>query len=221
MATRSPEGAGLAVLLLLSAAVAACAAGERDAVPAESFPAVPGSGVEGSSAAANDSAASPAESPVASTPNEDDAVAALLFATGDGGLSMSEQREIVSRLNLSAAADQGGTLIDGVCGAPVETTVHFEDLNRNGVSEVRVEVASICLFGGTGVGTTLFVRDGSGRFRANLGFPGLVTAMLSSQRGGFPDLRIGGMGFCEAIWGWDGSEYVHIRNEPQEPGGCN
>lgn len=49
----------------------------------------------------------------------------------------------------------------------------------------------------------------------------MITAVLPERRGDFPDVRIGGIGFCEAVWGWSGSEYEHIRNEPREPGGCD
>jgi hypothetical protein len=43
----------------------------------------------------------------------------------------------------------------------------------------------------------------------------------SDKHPGFPDLQFGGMGWCEAVWRWDGQTYRHLKNVPTQPGGCD
>jgi hypothetical protein len=43
----------------------------------------------------------------------------------------------------------------------------------------------------------------------------------SDKHPGFPDLQFGGMGWCEAVWRWDGQTYRHLNNMPTQPGGCD
>lgn len=43
----------------------------------------------------------------------------------------------------------------------------------------------------------------------------------SDKHQGFPDLQFGGMGWCEAVWRWDGQTYRHFKNLPTQPGGCD
>jgi hypothetical protein len=37
----------------------------------------------------------------------------------------------------------------------------------------------------------------------------------------YPDLKIGGRGFCEAVWRWNGSRYALLRGIPTAPKGCD
>lgn len=145
---------------------------------------------------------------------------ALLFSGTGISLPPSDQEAIFAALGLDHDPSNPTVLLDPHCGMPVEVGVEANDLDGDGAQEIFVELGSVCLYGGTGVGTTLFVRDPGGVHRPHLGFPGMVVEQLAERRSGFPDLLIGGMSDCFAVWGWDGSAYVHIRNEPQTPGGC-
>lgn len=95
----------------------------------------------------------------------------------------------------------------------------MQDLNQDEVPEVLIEVLG-CFYGGTGVGVMLFIADSTGAYQPNLGIPGRVVETRPAGRDGYPDLAIAGMGFCLGIWGWNGREYKHLRNEPTAPGGC-
>jgi hypothetical protein len=156
----------------------------------------------------------------ASGGREDLSAAALLFGEAPEELPERARREIVDGLGIRA--DPGGSvLLDDVCGAPIQAAVQVRDLNGDGRAEVMVVVESLCLYGGTGAGTTLFVLDEEGSYRPNLGFPGHVVEVLDRRRDGFPDLLVGGMSDCFAVWGWNGRAYEHLRNEPQRRGGCD
>jgi hypothetical protein len=49
----------------------------------------------------------------------------------------------------------------------------------------------------------------------------MLAEVLPTKNEGYPELLIGGPGFCFPVWGWDGTAYVPLRNEPQAEGGCD
>ena len=67
----------------------------------------------------------------------------------------------------------------------------------------------------------LFIRDPAGNLKPHLGFPAASADPLPERNEGYPDLLIGGPGFCFAVWRWNGASYEHLRNDPQMPGGCD
>jgi len=146
--------------------------------------------------------------------------AALLFAKDAGGLAEKEQAAIFAGLGLGVAADGKG-FVDDVCGQPAGAQVEFRDMNGDGAKEVLVTYGNTCLSGHAGSSVVLFVKDASGAYRANLGFPGASADPMATKNRGYPDLLIGGPGFCFPVWRWNGTEYAHHRQEAQEPGGCD
>ncbi len=142
----------------------------------------------------------------------------LLFRDGAGELDESEQAGIFAALGLAVAPDGQGFL-DTVCGQPAGTEVQIKDLNGDGASEVLIVYGNTCMSGHAGSSVALFVRGAAG-YEMQLGFPGADAEPLETGNLGWPDLRIGGPGFCFPIWRWNGSAYAYDRDEPQEPGGC-
>ncbi len=143
---------------------------------------------------------------------------ALLFRDGAGGLTDAEQLEVFSALGLAVAADGAG-FVDTVCGQPAGAEIQILDLNGDGTSEVLAIFGNSCTSGHTGSSVALFIKHG-GAYRLQLGFPGASADPLETGNEGYPDLQIGGPGYCFPVWRWNGSEYVHHRNEPQAEGGC-
>ena len=150
----------------------------------------------------------------------DPQVADQLFGKVKDQLSSSEQTEIVHQLGFTISED-GQTLLDPVCGLPASFKTTVEDLNRDGIPEIFVVGGNTCYSGGDGSSVSLFIRDESGHYQAYLGFPAAVYEMVDSMNAGFPDLKFGGRGFCRGVWRWTGKDYEHLRNEPEEPGGCD
>jgi hypothetical protein len=149
-----------------------------------------------------------------------DAGAKLLFAQDAGGLTEADQREIFAQLDLAPAPDGKG-LVDTVCSQPAGTDVQFSDWNGDGRKEVLVTWGNTCTSGMAGSSVALFVRGASGKWERNLGFPGMLAEVLPAKHQGYPELLIGGPGFCFGAWKWDGKAYVHARDVPQSPGGCD
>jgi hypothetical protein len=156
----------------------------------------------------------------ASTYASDGQVADLLFGKVKDQPSSSEQADIAHQLDFTIAED-GKTLLDPVCGLPVSFDTTVEDLNHDGTPEVFVVGGNSCLSGMTAKSVWLFIKDESGDYQQKLGFPAAVYEVLNSRNAGFPDLKFGGPGFCRGVWRWDGKDYQHLRNDPDEPGGCD
>ena len=145
---------------------------------------------------------------------------ALLFAKGTGKLSAGEQREIFTALGLKVAPDGKG-FEDTVCGQPAGAEVELRDMNGDGQDEVLVIYGNTCLSGMAGASVVLFIKDAAGKYRSNLGFPGVTADPKAEKSKGYPDLLIGGPGFCFPVWRWNGKAYDFHRSEAQAPGGCN
>ena len=144
----------------------------------------------------------------------------LLFASGAGKLTASEQREIFAALGLNVAAD-GKSLVDSACEQPVGVQVEHRDMNGDGKEEVLVIYGNSCMSGMAGASVALFIQDAAGKYQMNLGFPGASADPKAEKSKGYPDLLIGGPGFCFPVWRWNGKAYDLHRQEPQEPGGCD
>ena len=144
---------------------------------------------------------------------------ALLFAKGTGKLSAGEQREIFTALGLKVAPD-GKSFEDTVCGQPAGAEIEFRDMNGDGKDEVLVIYGNTCLSGMAGASVVLFIKDAAGKYRSNLGFPGASADPKAEKSKGYPDLLIGGPGFCFPVWRWNGKAFDFYRSEAQAPSGC-
>lgn len=143
----------------------------------------------------------------------------LLFGSEARELSVAEQHAIFATLGLVLSED-GTHFLDEACRTPADAHVRYLDLDHDGTPEVLVTYGNSCVSGMTGSSVLLFVKK-NGSYVANLGFPAADVTPLESNSLGFDDLLIGGRGFCFPVWRWNGQEYAHFRNEPQEPGGCD
>jgi len=145
---------------------------------------------------------------------------ALLFAQDRDGLSAAERQLIFDGLWL--AVDSAGTgFVDQSCGQPAGAVVTFSDWNGDGNTEVLVISGNSCTSGMAGSSAVLFIKDSAGTYRPNLGFPAASADPQSTSNLGYPDLLIGGPGFCFPLWRWDGTEYQYLKQVPQAPDGCN
>ena len=138
----------------------------------------------------------------------------LLFLTSQPTLSTellapADRATLFKAVGLKQAHNEW---IDG-CGRQVTPKVELADLNRDGQPEVFLWVPGSCSGGAAGAELTLFVKR-SGQWQANLGFPAGGYKTLKTTNKGFPDLEIGGPGFCFPVWRWNGAKYeLHRKCE--------
>jgi hypothetical protein len=85
------------------------------------------------------------------------------------------------------------------------------DLDGDGRPEAVISEGSTFCFGSTEVGYALVSQQADGRWKLVTGGPGIVTVLATKGAGGWPDLEIGGPGFCFPVERWNGREYALDR----------
>lgn len=144
----------------------------------------------------------------------------LLFKGTNSKLTKQEEQQIFKVLAFRISTDKK-FIIDDTCGQDISPTVKIEDLNRDGIEEVFIIWGNTCASGHAGATVSLLIKDHSGKYVDNLSLPGTDYEKLSTTNHGFPDIKLGGPGFCHRVWRWDGKKYGHLRNEPAVKGGCD
>ena len=143
--------------------------------------------------------------------------AAIVFGDSGKALPAADQQAIASQLALKAGPEG---LVDTVCEQPAGSQVSLRDLNGDGTPEVFVLYGNTCLSGFAGSSLVLYIKDTSGKYQMNLGFPSGGYDVLETKNAGYADLKIGGPGFCFPVYRWNGKTYDFLRNQEEEPGGC-
>jgi hypothetical protein len=139
-------------------------------------------------------------------------VAGLLFAAPAQSRELPKlpPAEMIAVYKAAGLTERGGKILDA-CKQPVEPQVDVVDLNGDGQPEVFVQVNSSC-YGMAGGELSLLIKDKQGRWQSNLGFPAGGYKLLSTKNKGYPDIEIGGPGFCFPVWRWNGRAYaIHKR----------
>jgi hypothetical protein len=146
--------------------------------------------------------------------------ASTLFGVEQSGLTSTEVAELERIFSewFPPGADGLGYLAPS-CG-DVEPTAEVTDLNRDGTSEVFVQWGNACTSGVTGRSLSLFLKDASGAYHDQFGFPALGYRFIEPGSGGYADVVLGGPGFCLPVWAWQGTAYEFKCNQPEVVGGC-
>lgn len=146
----------------------------------------------------------------------------MLFGQASGSLPEADQRAVYTGLNLAVSPDGGGLIFkDMACPAFQFDEVTVTDINGDDQPEVILRGGNTCTSGGDGSSLWLLSKSAQGGWQAHLGFPAGGYTLLAEKHQGFPDIQVGGMGWCEAVWRWDGSTYQHLKNVATQPGGCD
>lgn len=81
------------------------------------------------------------------------------------------------------------------------------DLNGDGRPEAVVVEGGTYCYGNTGTSFTLVSKQADGRWTRITGDVGIPNFLATKGVGGWPDIEIGGPGFCFPVERWDGREY--------------
>jgi len=87
------------------------------------------------------------------------------------------------------------------------------DLNGDGRLEAVLTEGSTACFGMTGTGYSLVSKQPDGKWKLITGGQGMATFLATKGVGGWPDIEVGGPGFCFPVVRWNGKEYVWNRYE--------
>jgi len=132
-------------------------------------------------------------------------------------LSAQDKRQIFQKMEFRLLGNQ--IIADEYCEDDVDPEVAVIDLNHDGVEEVFISWGNLCTSGMAGRSVNLFIKNRTGEFMNNFGFPGYYK-ILDAGNKGFPDLMIMATGFCHAVWQWNGSEYAFKCGSEETPGAC-
>jgi len=87
------------------------------------------------------------------------------------------------------------------------------DLNGDGRPEAVITEGSIACFGGDEMGYTLVSKQADQSWKSITAGAGVLTILSTKGVGGWPDLEIGGQGFCFPVQRWNGKAYVLQRHQ--------
>lgn len=105
------------------------------------------------------------------------------------------------------------------CGDPgtasyaAGTVESIRDLNGDGLTEAIVTEGGTFCYGNTGTAFWLVGNQPDGSWKLLFHATGIPEFLSQRAAGGWPDLSIGGPGFCFPVFRWDGGEYVRDRFE--------
>ena len=85
------------------------------------------------------------------------------------------------------------------------------DLNGDGQPEAVVSEGGTYCYGFTGMGFQLVSRQPNGGWRKITGDIGIPEFLKTKGAGGWPDISVGGPGFCFPVQRWNGRAYVLHR----------
>lgn len=95
-------------------------------------------------------------------------------------------------------------------GATVESV---RDLNGDGRPEAVVTEGGTFCYGHAGMGYQVLSKQADGQWRVMSGGSGIPEFLKTKGVGGWPDISVGGPGFCFPVERWNGKAYVLHRFE--------
>jgi hypothetical protein len=87
------------------------------------------------------------------------------------------------------------------------------DLNGDGRPEALITEGGSYCYGDAGTGFTLVSKQKNGKWKLITLGTGIATFLKTKGKGGWPDIEVGGPGFCFPVWRWGGKEYKLNRHE--------
>lgn len=87
------------------------------------------------------------------------------------------------------------------------------DLNSDGRPEVIVSEDGTYCHGMTGTGFTLLSKQVNGKWKTMLDSDGIPEFLKTKGVGGWPDISVGGPGFCFPVMRWNGRTYAYHHSE--------
>lgn len=87
------------------------------------------------------------------------------------------------------------------------------DANGDGHPEAVITEGSTSCYGNTGAGYSLVSKQADGNWKLITDGTGILQFLPTKGVGGWPDIEIGGPGFCFPVERWDGHKYVLQRHQ--------
>lgn len=140
--------------------------------------------------------------------------ASLLFQNAKSKLSNEEKNSIAKKLGfiLSGNKDLPFALDKDSKDYSFGATVMPTDMNKDGKEEIFIIYGNSFTSGNTGSSVVLFIKNTSGLYEMNLGFPGMTPDILTTTSKGYPDILVGGPGLEYPVLRWNGKVYDNHKS---------
>ena len=139
-------------------------------------------------------------------------IPATVSAAAPGG--SAADAKIVAEATKGRLKGLKGKVFEKSCNQSLDYDATVVDLNGDGQPEVFTNIHGTCLGGMAGVVMELYIKDKSGQWQPQFGFPG-VSTVLKTKNLGYPDIEVGGPGTCFPVWRWNGRSYALFRKCPR------
>ena len=125
----------------------------------------------------------------------------------------SERAAILTAAGFHRVGDQWKSDCDdpGTASYSPATIETYRDISGDGRPEAIVTEGSTYCYGNTGAGFWVLTRAASGSWTKLYQSPGMP-AVLPSRVNGWPEIEVGGPGFCFPILRWTGKAYAIGRH---------
>ena len=107
---------------------------------------------------------------------------------------------------------------EGNCEAAIEPA-DIRDLNGDGRQEIIITETGTFCYGNTGQGFYVMEQTGGG-WRTLFQSQGVPEFLPTKGAGGWPDIVLGGPGFCFPVVRFNGKAYANHRQKEEQPGAC-
>ena len=108
---------------------------------------------------------------------------------------------------------------DGNCEAMIEPQ-DVRDLNGDGTAEIIITETGTFCYGATGQGFYIMQKTPAGGWKTFFESQGIPNFQATKGFGGWPDIELGGPGFCFPVVRYNGRDYAKFRNKAYQPGAC-
>lgn len=131
----------------------------------------------------------------------------------------------LSSNDTAAAFRAGGFKLSGgtwrACDAPKDSVYvpgaieEVRDINGDGQPEAVITESSTFCYGSDEVGFAIVSKQADSTWKLILQGEGIPTILKSKGANGWPEIEVGGQGFCFPVQRWNGSKYVVGRYQYQ------
>lgn len=128
-------------------------------------------------------------------------------------LSKTDQAAVFKAAGFTLKGKEWRACDTGDSGAPYSPGAiqDVRDLNGDGRPEAMVTEGGSYCYGFTGEAFTLLSKQADGSWRVMTADTGIAEFLSTRGVGNWPDISVGGPGFCFPVKRWNGKEYVQNR----------
>jgi hypothetical protein len=135
---------------------------------------------------------------------------ALAFLAQPALAATLAPRDTAAMMEAAGYVAKGGKYL--ACDGQQPLGVDARDINGDGRMDAVITDYGLECFGSTETGFTLMSKDAGGRWKQIYSSPGIPNFLKTASQG-WPDIEVGGPGFCFPVLRWNGATYAQDGTE--------